>query len=276
VGFKDLLVTLDPTDLGQERLRVATRLAQRHRAHLFGYYAFPTAGYIEGPGSAALADGMPAAAVERASGPAGDVAEAVQLHFEEELRRLGLAGTWLLSGDAVVADLTHRIRTVDLAVLGLGDPASGFSQLQGFRPEEVVLGCGRPVLGLPVANLPETLGRNVLVAWDGSRPACRAMNDALPLLAEAEAVTVLSIGPAPVTAEAAAAHLGRHGVSASAHEIADAGMEVGALLLAQAEHLRVDLVVAGAYGHSRLREAVLGGASRSLLHQMAVPVLVSH
>src|SRR5438477_342642 len=78
---------------------------------------------------------------------------------------------------------------------------------------------GRPVLGIPIANVPAKLGGSVLVAWDGGRAASRAMNDALPLLAGADAVTVLAIGPdgpARRQAEAATAHLRRHGVAATA------------------------------------------------------------
>jgi nucleotide-binding universal stress UspA family protein len=178
-----------------------------------------------------------------------------------------------------VDDIACEIRSADLAVLGLGNPDSSVPDAQGFRPDDVIVACGRPVLGIPIANLPQEIGRNVLLAWDGSRGASRAMNDALPLLADAASVTVLSVEPdepARRSAQSAAAHLRRHGVAAEAREIASAGMAIGDVVLAYCEHLRADLVVAGAFGHSRLRESVVGGVSRTLLHQMMVPVLMSH
>jgi len=105
------------------------------------------------------------------------------------------------------------------------------------------------------------------------------MNDALPLIAGARSVTVLSVDPSEVmweSARAAAAHLNRHGVSASPHKIPGAGTGIGEVILAHCDYLNADLVVAGAYGHSRLREAAIGGVSRTLLRQMIVPVLMSH
>jgi nucleotide-binding universal stress UspA family protein len=105
------------------------------------------------------------------------------------------------------------------------------------------------------------------------------MNDALPLLDEAASVAVLSVEPGEATrasARSAAAHLRRHGIAAETREIARAGMEIGQVVLAQCEYLRADLVVAGAFGHSRLRESIVGGVSRTLLHQMMIPVLMSH
>jgi nucleotide-binding universal stress UspA family protein len=199
--------------------------------------------------------------------------------FEQDLKRYGLEGRWLLSGEPVVEDIAGEIRTVDLAILGLGNPDSSVSDAQGFRADDVIVACGRPVLALPIANLSPEIGSNVLLAWDGSSGAGRAMNDALPLLADAAAVTVLSVEPDEPTrqsAQSATAHLRRHGVTAEAREIASAGMAIGDVMLAYCEHLRADLVVAGAFGHSRLRESIVGGVSRTLLHQMMVPVLMSH
>ena len=105
------------------------------------------------------------------------------------------------------------------------------------------------------------------------------MNDALPLLLASERVTVLSIGVeshALPMAEAAAAHLRRHGVPAEASRAADDDLGIGDLILAHADRLNADLVVAGAYGHSRMSHAILGSVSRTLLRQMMVPVLMSH
>ena len=263
--IRDLVVSIDPSRPGRERLQLAFRLAQRFEAYLLGYYVAPTVGQYAVDGGKAIA--------------AEDVAVATEQQFEQDLKRCGLQGRWLLSGDPVTADIAGEIRTADLAILGLGNPDSSVADAQGFRLDDVIVACGRPVLGLPIANLPKEIGRNVVLAWDGSRGAGRAMHDALPLLAEAASVAVLSVEPDEATrssAQSAVAHLRRHGIAAEAREIANAGMEIGQVVLAQCEYLGADLVVAGAFGHSRLRESIVGGVSRSLLRQMLIPVLMSH
>jgi len=195
------------------------------------------------------------------------------------LKRHGLEGRWLLSGDPVAADIAEQSRTVDLVVLGLGNPDPSAADPQGVRPDDVILACGRPVLALPIANIPGEIGKDVLLAWDGSRGASRAMHDALPLLVDARSVSVVCVDPAePLweSARSAAAHLGRHGLPATAARIPSGGMGIGDAILAHCDHIGVDIVVAGAYGHGRFRESILGGVSRTLLRQMMVPVLVSH
>lgn len=264
--IKDLVVSIDPSRPGRRRVDLAIGLACRFGAYVVGYYVAPTVGELVN-----AADGEAASAE--------DVAASTEQRFEANLKRHGLSGRWLLSGEPVAADIAAQIATVDLAVLGLGDPNTDVPDEQGFRAQEVIVACGRPVLGLPIANLPKEIGRTVLVAWDGSPGAGRAMNDSLPLFADGASATVLSVDPAePVrqSAESAAAHLRRHGIAAEAREIASAGMAIGDVVLAYCEHLRADLVVAGAFGHSRLRESIVGGVSRTLLHQMMVPVLMSH
>jgi nucleotide-binding universal stress UspA family protein len=118
------------------------------------------------------------------------------------------------------------------------------------------------------------------VAWNGSREAARAVADALPLLAAAERVSILMVRPEPDGMGAPPGadvthHLGRHGVKVEPVRIDDAG-DVGALLLARCAAAGADVLVMGAYGHSRLRELVLGGATRTVLHETTLPVLLSH
>jgi nucleotide-binding universal stress UspA family protein len=255
-------------------------LAQRFRADLVGYYVGPTVGeYV----TTASGDREDLVRSGHADSPqtatAGEIAEAIERRFEEDLKLHGLEGTWLLSSDDAVQDILGKARTVDLAILGLGNPDRSVSDGQGFFPEDVIVGSGVPVLGLPIANLPKEIGREVLLAWDASRGASRAMNDALPLLAEAGSVTVLAVDSDLQlwnSAQSAAAHLRRHGVKADARQIPSAGMTIGDVILSYCEHLRADLVVAGAFGHSRLRESIVGGVSQTLLRQMMIPVLMSH
>jgi nucleotide-binding universal stress UspA family protein len=148
---------------------------------------------------------------------------------------------------------------------------------------DVALSCGRPTIVSPYVGKATALGERVLVAWDGSREAARAVNDALPILERASSVTVLSVNP-PQTGDDTrrlagadiALHLARHGVKAEAARRVVTEISVGDTLLNEIADKGIDLLVMGAYGHSRLRELVLGGATRQILGSMTVPVLISH
>jgi nucleotide-binding universal stress UspA family protein len=114
------------------------------------------------------------------------------------------------------------------------------------------------------------------VAWNATRQAARAVHDAMPFLEAAAKVTALTINADEDPAADLARHLARHGVKAEASTLKSDDVEVGALLLSRAADLSADLLVMGAYGHSRLREVVLGGATREIFRSMTVPVLMAH
>ena len=142
---------------------------------------------------------------------------------------------------------------------------------------------GRPVLVVPYAGAFETVGKRALIAWDGTREANRALNDALPLLADAEAVSVVFVGSRErdleqhrAALERAVRHLHQHGIEADLEETLRGDLAVSDILLSRAADLAADVIVAGGYHHSQLREALLGGVSRELLDHMTVPVLMSH
>jgi nucleotide-binding universal stress UspA family protein len=120
----------------------------------------------------------------------------------------------------------------------------------------------------------------VLVAWNGSREAARAAHDALPLLQQADQVHVLAINPGADAGDIPTAeisqHLARHNVRVEASQLVAKDLDVGDVLLSRAADLGSDLIVMGAYGHTRLRETILGGATKHLLAHMTVPVLMSH
>jgi nucleotide-binding universal stress UspA family protein len=152
-----------------------------------------------------------------------------------------------------------------------------------YRPEDVVLSCSRPVLIVPYAGRrPDRLGENVLVAWNGSREASRAVKDALPLMSASSTVTILLVDPDDLAdvslAQDLVAHLGRHWLNARTqvirHELAT--LPVSDTILTQVAELDADLLVMGAYSHSRLREIILGGVTRNILQDMNVPVLMAH
>jgi nucleotide-binding universal stress UspA family protein len=170
-------------------------------------------------------------------------------------------------------------RYADLLVLSQDDPESDNAGLL----EAVVFDSGRPVLAIPFAGNFKSVGKRVLVGWNASREASRALHDALPLISKAETVTVFLANPkhgldghGEEPGADIARHLARHGMKAEvAKAIAD-DVPDSALLLNHASDMGADLLVMGAYGHSRLREFILGGMTRSLLREMTVPVLLSH
>jgi nucleotide-binding universal stress UspA family protein len=173
----------------------------------------------------------------------------------------------------------EQARYVDLTLIGQAGPEP--LSLHSVSPEEVVLFSGRPTLIVPAVGRFEHLGRRTLVAWNASREAARAVGDAIPLLVNAEAVTVLSINPArgidgKQQAIDLAHHLARHGIEAEATATVAEDTAVGEVLLARAADLGADLIVMGAYGHSRSRQLLLGGATRHVLQHTTVPVLMAH
>jgi len=283
--IRDILVCLDSSEAGEARLRLALALARDRKATLTALYVLPepriTAPPIGlGPIPPSAAAWTPPAADGSPREP--ERAEEVETLFRSELRSAGLDGEWYLLDERDLVGLVEFANTVDVAILGQQLP--GAPDNSGIiAPDRVITEVGRPVLIVPYAGRFETVGRRALIAWDGSREAARALNDALPLIEGAEAVTVLYIGTGEMQLERArpaldrvVRHLLRHGVRASGEETPRGDVAISDLLLSRAADLRADLIIAGAYHHSPLREALLGGVSRDLLRHMTAPVLMSH
>jgi nucleotide-binding universal stress UspA family protein len=204
--------------------------------------------------------------------------------FEQAAQRRGISAEWRAPTDGEEADPALHARYADLAILGQRNPAADDDAVIGRpRPEHVTLASGRPILVVPYAGRFATVGRNIVVAWNASREAARAVADAMPLLASAEAATVLAVDPqigpgaqGDVPGADIALHLARHGVKVQIERTVSAEVPIGEVLLSRLSDLGADLLVMGAYGHSRTRELLLGGATRSILASMTVPVLMSH
>jgi nucleotide-binding universal stress UspA family protein len=177
--------------------------------------------------------------------------------------------------------LCVHARYADLLIIGQPDPEQ--KGMAWSTSEHVVLDAGRPVLVIPYTGECSTFAKRVLVAWNASREATRALTDALPLLQTANQVDVVTVNAQPEQSGHGeqpgadiALFLARHGVRANVHPTYGEDIAVGEWLLSRAADLGSDLIVMGAYGHSRVREMVLGGATRTLLRSMTVPVLMSH
>ncbi|WP_044562646.1 universal stress protein [Azospirillum sp. B4] len=172
-----------------------------------------------------------------------------------------------------------QARLADIAVMAQVDEASGGEAL--LMLEAVLLDSARPLLVAPTTFAAGvSLGRRVAVAWNGSRESTHAVAQALPLLKAAEQVTVIAVETAKTEAAVGgelANYLAWHGIRAQVRQpVASAGQPVGGALLGTAEAVGADLLVLGGYGHSRLREMILGGVTRHVLYNTSIPVLLAH
>ena len=286
----DILVCLDSSPAGGERLIAATRLAFATGAHLLGAYPLyddaVEAVLFPSNQLAPAGAGGTATAAAGVVEPVADVrgaaqAEAAAEHFRETLRLSSVTGDWHLLDGADTAELIALAKTVDLVVAGQYErQGAGRTHI---RPEDIALGCGRPVLIIPYAGNFPSIGKRVLVAWDSTQEASRALHDALPLIEKSEAVTVMTVVGSESERDNAIAsldrvvrHLERRGIKAQGEATLRGDLGVSDVLLSRASDLGADMMVSGAYHHSQVREALFGGVTYDLLDHMTVPVLMAH
>jgi nucleotide-binding universal stress UspA family protein len=280
MSYKSILVHVDEHASTANRVECAATLAQRFDAHLAAIHVacqptWPASVYGPIPNEALTAQ-------TRIMHEQADKARAL---VEKIAKSTGVAIEWRSeeTTDFMASyEVVKHTRHSDLLVIGQSEPNKGRSGGADL-PETVMLDAGRPVLMVPYIGVRQPVGENVLVAWNGSREATRAIHDAVPMLAGAKNVVVMSVnarrgdgdyGPEP--GADIAAHLARHGVKVDVQRIESDDVDPGNLILSRLADLGSDLLVMGAYGRSRLREMVLGGVSREVLQHMTVPVLMSH
>jgi nucleotide-binding universal stress UspA family protein len=222
---------------------------------------------------------MPRDVVAHFREDAEDAARNVLAAFSENARQTAIT-TETLMFDTASADIgnevSHLARYFDAAVLQQSE-SEGTDTVRII--EAVLLGSGRPVFIVPRAFVPQHL-KSVMVGWDGGQPAARAVGDALPLLMMSDRVEVVTVGDVSrakhMSSENMVRHLARHGIRAELTNHPRDGRDIAHTLLSHATGTGADLVVMGGYGHSRLREIMLGGTTRSILGTTTVPVLMSH
>jgi nucleotide-binding universal stress UspA family protein len=270
--YKTLLVHLDDSQRCEVRLALALDLAERFDAHLVGLYLPHSAPHSH---IHAHAD----------TSPPEERLELARMRFLGAGARAGRAVEWRAPQPSDIDIAALHARHADLLVLGQHDREDPAAQTANEFVTDLVMTAARPAIVVPHSGAFPEFAQNILIAWDGSREAARAVSDALPLLRRARCVSIEVVaarhGAKREHAEeetiVAAAWLDLHGVSASFHECPrDAEVVTGAALLSRASDLHADLLVAGAYAHSRINERILGGVTRTLLEAMTIPVLMSH
>jgi len=278
MGLNDILVYVDSTEATKARVGFAVALAKEHDAHLIGLAFAPTALlplYGADVGFADMSEVMESVKTQGAN--------ALQA-FEARAKADGVsAEAELMQGmsEEFPHDFARAARHVDLAILGQprdGDPLIG----QYALVERCLFASGRPVIIVPALTEKPSLDGTIVAAWDGSAEAARAINDALTFLKPASRV-VLVVGvasgqddeQAPQTDDMIA-HLERHGVTAEALRVKAGEGDIGRLLLATAKSLDADLMVMGAFHHSRWREFILGGVTLTVLEEATIPLFMAH
>lgn len=278
MSYKTILVHVDNSEQALERIRIGIELAQTFDAHLVG---LATVGMIALSNTYGL-DGTPAYMAEAMTEMENLAAKAAE-RFTEKAKSAGLSSyeSRVHRGDPAYSVSTDA-RYADLVVLGQTEPAQSNAATPADLPETVMLSCGRPVLIIPYAGHFRTLGRRVMFLWNASRESAHAASDALPFFTRADEIRVSvfdakanTSGHGDEPGSDIATYLARQGAKVTVNRDTSSG-DVGSSVLSRANDFDADLIVMGGYGHTRLREWVLGGVSKTLLEHMTVPVLMSH
>lgn len=273
MNCKTILVHVDQSLHAATRIALAAQLALRHDAHLVGVALTGVSRYYYREGAADLARTVLAPHMDALFGRARDALDA----FARSAADAGVRSSESrLEDDEAAAGLALCGRYADLLVLGQHEPGAPSEPPGGNLAAHVLLACPRPVLVVPYIQQETDVGKRIVVAWNGSAEAVRAVSAALPLLRQAGRVIVASFAPAGQPADPALlAWLRRHGIEATllAESPALAG---GEPLLSLVADQGADLLVMGGYGRARLSELLLGGVTRTILQAMTVPVLMVH
>jgi nucleotide-binding universal stress UspA family protein len=278
--FKNILLHMDATDRCQERLSVAGQLALAHGAALTGLYVTPEPFYP----MYAEAAYFPEELLVNFEKEEQENCEMAEKKFREYTEAQGIQNEWHFEQGPLSTVVSKHARYADLAVLGKGDVDDPKHLPDPFLAEDVVMQSGRPVLIIPNTGHFDEIGKRILVCWNGSREAVRAINDAMPFLQTADKVTVMVANPekpssgdhGDIPSADIAHYLARHGIKVEAASTKTDQSDIGEIILSQASKADADMIVAGAYGHSRTREWILGGVTKTLIHEATVPTFISH
>ncbi len=279
MSLGNILICLNDTLNLDALLETSCTLALKHNAHLIGVFIIPAMEVYpvyEGIAMAEVFDGQ--------HQKFENMAKDVQKKFEHALKTNMITGEWrqLDSNRTTIADeFIEQARTVDIALIAQVDEDEDCGVESDFA-ERVIIEAGRPVLLLPRQKTFSTIGERVLIGWNRTRESARASFDALALLSDKSEVNLVWVNPQKqreLTGNVPGAELARtfahHNIKVTAEALPTTNFNAGEALLERAQDLNSDMLVMGAYGHSRMREFIFGGATRHVLNHMTVPVLMS-
>ena len=274
--IKNILVNLTIGSRRDVAGDYAISVATAMEAHLTGV-AFAYEPVIPGT----LLDGVTVSIIDACRADNKRAAKSAREKFDEAARRAAVRAESRLCETLVAsaADTFGRMaRGFDLSIVGQAQPDNEL-------PEELIIesalfGSGRPILIVPYIHSTGLKLDRVMVCWDGSRNAARAIADAMPFMEQAQTIDVVTVDSRERRNEMIGAdiaqHLARHGLKVDLKPIVAPDTDVASTILSYAADSSTDLIVMGGYGHSRLREFILGGATRGMLGAMTVPTLMAH
>ena len=280
MSYKTILVSLNDISRSNTVLALAAGMAAKHEAHLIGLYVIPAPRIYP-----AVSAHVTPIVLNETKIFFEEKADQSRKAFEKATSAAGVEVEWrrISSDSPYIADgvIEHGLQADVLLISQRNDQGN-----DGIEPEfceRVVMESGRPVIVVPQSGEFNEIGEHVVVGWNASREATRAVFDAMPMLEGSGETRLIWVDPQKQSEKSGnlpgaemAATLTRHGVRSIAEAMPTDGIDSGDALLNRASDLGADLIVMGAYGHTRLREFVFGGATRTMLDQMTVPVLMSH
>lgn len=283
MNFKTILVNLNHEDRVEELLAAAAALARPAEAHIIGLYVMPP---LFMPSDVIMPMGSEFYEQQIANHRAQ--AERIKEVFDRMTHGEAYVAEWRVYGDArcayeAIADgVISQARSAEVVIVSQAVDGKDPPMLTDV-PERVAIESGRPVLVIPANWQARDYGRDVAVAWNDSRESTRAAFDALPILTHAKKVRLITVGEMTdnmgtniIPSTEVAATFARYGLDVEVETAPSIDRHTGNALLARVAAGGSDLLVMGAYGHSRLREFILGGATRDVLKNATVPVLMSH
>jgi nucleotide-binding universal stress UspA family protein len=279
MAFKDIIVFVDSASSSIHRLRIAADLAQRYAAHLIGVYLVPAIRNVH-DGFARGEAAMRAVGERRRQEEERSVLE-VGRQFAELARNDDIQAEFRLILDSE-GDQNVALNSLyaDLVIVGQTEP---HGLPQHWLPDRLLLASGVPVLVVPNEWTSDTIGGRIVIAWNASKEARRAITDALPLLSTAHSVKILIVDAAgnpdrhgEEPGANIARHLARHGAKVEVEQVSSNDAPIAEIVLDAAGGDKADLIVMGAHSHSRSRQLLLGSVTRAILKDATVPVLMAH
>lgn len=274
---KDIIVNLSVTTEGSTVGKYAISVAAALQAHLTGVaFIYDPVVPISGAGY------IPADVIEIQRDDNETAAEAAIKSFNAASDQAGISAEPLMTSASLSGagdQFARMARRFDLAIVGQAQP--DISSVEQIIGENTLFESGRPMIMVPYIQKTAFKTDNVMICWDGGRTAARAVADAIPIIRKGGRVEIVIVASErgkqdEIEGADIGQHLARHGLKVDVHRISGGNIDVGDALLSHAADSGADLMVMGGYGHSRLREFILGGVTRSIFESMTVPVLLSH
>ena len=270
--YRSILVHLDGSERASTCLDLALLVARHHGAHVTALFAPVTTDH-ESAWPITFDMGYRARTRE-------DRRHELEHQFSSGLSQTELKGTWHTGARHAEHELLALAPFADLIVVGQSDPRDPEASLNNRLQARVTLAAGRPVLWVPYVGTYPTVGERVVIAWDAGQSATRALYDGLPFMRLATHTTLVTLNTereGRIPGADIALVLARHGIDVEVTQLhTPPTVSVGDALLSRVDKLGSDLLVMGAYGHTRWKELVLGGVTQTMLGSMPVPVLMSH